>query len=180
MFPWRCNIQPINTWGRSTCSGTTCHVIDQIFSLLHGSPSPWSPYAAGHWPTQRQFFLPNTQSTTPPSHYSPCTPEDKHLLFTWAMQNAKKVEHTKMHNSEEKKKKNLRTPHRHIYFVYCPSNRTAITRMVSVCFLNISHLFPYFISNTPTQICAQKQTHTDINTQKKTHLLGFSSEVMVY
>lgn len=55
------------------CSGSTCRVIDQVCSLLLGSPSPWSSYAARHWPMQNHCFLPSACSTPP---YSPCARED--------------------------------------------------------------------------------------------------------
>lgn len=56
-----------------------------------------------------------------------------------------------------KREKIPRTPHRQqIYFIYCPSNRRDKTWMLAIFLLYILHLFPYMISKTPTQICAQK------------------------
>lgn len=61
-------ISSLSTHGvGALCSGSTCRVIDQVCSLLLGSPSQWLPYAACHWPMQKHFFLSNTQSAAPPS-----------------------------------------------------------------------------------------------------------------
>lgn len=144
------------------CSGSTCRVIDQVCSMLLGSPSPWSPYAAGHWPMQKHSFFPTPNQLHLPPTILPALQRTHipalHLYNAFRHTLKAKLNTLRCITAKGKKNKTWghHTDSRSILYVCCPSNRTAKTKMLSICLLYIAHLFPYFISNTPTQICAQK------------------------
>lgn len=143
------------------CSGSTCRVIDQVCSMLLGSPSPWSPYAAGHWPMQKHSFFPTPNQLHLPPIILPALQRTHiptlHLYNAFRHTLKAKLNTVRCTTAKGGKKQNLRTPHRQqIYFIrMLPIKQNSQNKNAVYMFALYRTLIPFFLF----QIHPHKSVH---------------------